>query len=122
MSITPETLKNISIEQVAGSDIVLVTDLREVYKYENNKRTDTVDGYRYAVVAPDNKYEQFSIKTAKAFITPEQLAAAKGGVIKVRVKGFKGRFYRSRDTRDTRDTRDYLFTSTAEALEIIPIP
>ena len=105
---------NITIEQVAGSDNVLITDVREVFKYENGKRTDTLEGYRYNAVAPDNKFQQLNIKTAKPYVTPEQLAAAKGGVIKVRVKGFQGRFYRPRAS------RDYLFTSTAEALEIIP--
>lgn len=111
--ITPSSV-TLSIEQIAGSDIVLVIDVREAYKYENGKRSDALDGYRHTAVAPDNKFEQFTVKTAKAFITPEQLAAAKGGVVKVRVKGFKGRFYRSRET------HDYLLTSTAEALEIIP--
>lgn len=111
--ITPNDI-TLTLEQVAGSDIVLITEVREVFKYENGKRTDTLDGYRHNAVAPDNKFQQFAIKTAKSFITPEQLAAAKGGVIKVRVKGFQGRFYRPRDS------QDYLFTSTAEALEIIP--
>lgn len=105
---------DITIEQVAKSDVVLVTDVREAFKYENGKRTEASDGFRFTVVAPDNKFQQFSIKAARPFVTPEQLAAAKGGVIKVRVKGFHGRFYRSRET------REYLFTSTAEALEIIP--
>lgn len=66
-------------------------------------------------MAPDNKFEQFIIKTQQAVVTPEQLAAAKGGVIKVRVHGFVGRFYRVVD----RDKVEYAFTSTAERLEII---
>lgn len=102
-----------TIEQVAGSEFVLLTDIREVYKYdESNNRTNVLEGYRYTVVAPAKKYAEFSIKTTRAFVTPEQLAAAKDGVIKVRVKGFAGRFYRTRD-------REYAFTSTAEGLEIV---
>ena len=105
---------NFSVELIAGSDAVLVTDVREVFKYDDaGNRTNTPDGFRNTVVAPAKKYAEFTIKTAKAFVTPEQLAAAKDGTVKVKVKGFVGRFYRTRGG-------DYAFTSTAESLEILP--
>lgn len=102
---------NFTIDQIAKSDTVLVTALKELYRYdESGKRTDQLEGYRYTVVAPDNKYAEFDVKTPTATVTQEQLDAAKGGVIKAKVKGFSGRFYRTR-------TGDYAFTATAEALE-----
>lgn len=115
MIIRPSDIK-LTIEQVAGSDTVLVTEVREVKKYDAaGNRTDTPDGFRYTAVAPAKKYAEFPIKTSKAFVTPEQLAAAKDGVVKVRVKGFVGRFYRVRKDKDV----DYAFTSTAESLEVV---
>ena len=107
---------NVTIEQAACSDTVLVTDMREAFKYENGKRTDVSDGFRYNVVAPSNKYVDFTIKTQRPFVTPEQLAAAKDGVVKVRVKGFAGRFYR---IRSSNGNIDYAFTATAESLEVV---
>lgn len=107
----PENV-NITIEQVAGSEVVLLTESREIFKYENGQRTDVSDGFRNTVVAPSNKYEQFTVKTPTAVVTPEQLAAAKDGVLKVRIKGFVGRFYRTR-------TGEYAFTSTAESMEVV---
>lgn len=105
---------NVTIEQVAGIDTVLVTKVREVYKYDDaNNRTNILEGFRYTVVAPAKKYVEFTIKTSKAFITAEQLAAAKDGILKVKVKGFVGRFYPTRD-------KEYGFTSTAEGLEVVP--
>ena len=107
---------NPTVEQVAGSDIVLVTEIKETFKYENGKRTDVCDGFRNSVVAPSKKYADFTIKTQKAFVTPEQLAAAKDGVVKVRVRGFVGRFYR---VRKEDGSFDYAFTSTADSLEVV---
>lgn len=104
---------NVTIEQVAGSDTVIVTEVREVFKYDDaGNRTNTLDGFRHSVVAPSKKYADFTIKTQKAFITSEQLAAAKDGVVRVKVKGFVGRFYRTRNN-------EYAFTSTAESLEVV---
>lgn len=100
------------IDQIAGSDIVLLTDIREAFAYEDGKRTDKSDGFRCTVVAPDKKFAEFSIKTPKAVVTPEQLASAKGGMIKVRVKNFEGRFYRTREG-------DYAFTSIADSMEVV---
>lgn len=103
---------NLGIEQVAGSDRLLVKDVRESYLYQDGKRTKEVDGYRYLCVAPDRKYEELSVKTTKAWVTRDQLVAAKGGMIMVKVKGFQGKFYRTRDG-------EYAFTATAEALEVV---
>lgn len=101
-----------TIEQIAGSDIVLLTDIREVFAYEDGKKTTKSDGYRCTVVAPAAKYVEFSVKTPRAVVTVEQLAAAKDGTIRVKVKGFKGRFYRTRDG-------DFAFTSTADTMEVV---
>ena len=100
-----------TIDQIAKSDTVLITAVKELYHYDvNGKRTDQLEGYRHSVVAPDNKFVELEIKTSTAAVTQEQLDAAKGGVIKAKGKGFSGRFYRTR-------TGDYAFTATAEALE-----
>lgn len=110
----PESIV-VTMEQAANSDVVMLIEIKEAWKYVNKKRTDELEGYRNLVVAPNNRYEQISIKTPQAVVTPAQLAAAKDGVIKVRVHGFAGRFYRVGD----RDKAEYAFTATAERLEII---
>ena len=105
---------NFTIDQIAKSDIVLITAVRELFRYDaSGKRTDELEGYRYNVVAPENKYVEFDFKAPTAAITQEQLDAAKGGGVKAKVKGFKGRFYfNSR-------IKDYAFTATAEAIEVL---
>lgn len=101
-----------TIDQIAGGDTVLLTDIREVFAYEGGKRTEKPDGFRCTVVAPLRKYTQLTIKVPRAVVTEEQLAASKDGMIKVKVKGFRGRFYRTREG-------DYAFTSTADAMEVV---
>ena len=102
---------NFTIEQIAKNDVVLITAVKELWHYdESGKRTDESDGFRYTVVAPANRFTEFNIKTPTATVTQEQLDAAKDGVVKAKVKGFSGRFYRTK-------TGDYAFTATAEALE-----
>ena len=40
----------------------LLTDIRPVYKYENGKRLDDIDGYKYDIVLPDKKFEKIAVK------------------------------------------------------------
>ena len=110
----PTDLCGVSLQNVAGGDVALLIEAsRPVYAYENNKRTDTIEGYQTTLVAVGNKYKRFCVKTATPVAKQEQLDAAKDGVLKVRIKGFQGRFYHS-----SRDD-DYILTATAEAIEVL---
>lgn len=111
---SPTDLCEVSILSVAGGDVaLLIEESRPIYTYENNKRTDTIEGYQTTLVASGNKYKRFSVKTAAPVAKQEQLDAAKDGALKVKIKGFHGRFYYS-----SREN-DYVLTATAEAIEVI---
>ena len=36
--------------------------IRPSYKYENGKRLDEIEGYKYDIVLPERKYEKMSVK------------------------------------------------------------
>lgn len=102
-----------SLLQVAGSEQVLLTGCLPIKDFVDGKPTDKIIGYRYTLVAPQNKYESFTVKVEQASpaISPEELEA-KGGTVKVKIKGFQGRFYRDRN-------KEYQFTAKAESVEVI---
>ena len=87
----------LTIQQVANSDTVLITDVRELKEFVDNKVTDKTIGWIYSVVAPANKYAGFSIKVNDLIpaITKEDLEA-KGGTVKAKVKGYEGTIYKDR--------------------------
>lgn len=103
----------INLQQVAGADTVLITDVRPVKEFQDGKQTDKIIGYSYSVVCPANKYEAFSIKIEQQqpAISLDELAA-KGGTVKAKVKGFEGRFYQNK-------SKDVLFTAKATGIEIV---
>ena len=39
-----------------------LTEVRPVYKYTDNKKTDEIDGYRYTIVLPERGLEKISVK------------------------------------------------------------
>jgi len=39
-----------------------LTEVRPVYKYIDNKKTDEIDGYRYTIVLPERGLEKISVK------------------------------------------------------------
>lgn len=98
---------------IAGSEIVLVTEVRPVREFLDGKSTDRIIGYRYTCVCPDNKFEQMLVKVEEAApaITQEMLDAC-GGTVKAKPKGFVGRFYRDR-------AGEYQFTAKATAIEVL---
>lgn len=98
---------------IAKGDTVLITGFSKVKKYIDNKPTDQVESIRYACVAPMNHYEGFNVKIQghTPIITDEELEA-KGGSIKVKLKGFEGKFYLDKSGK-------YQFTSTATGIEVI---
>ncbi len=103
-----------SLSQVAGGENVLATDVRPIKSFVDGKPTDTISGYRYTIVAPQRKYQNFTVKVEQASpaITPEELEA-KGGSVKCKIKGFEGRFYKDKNS------NDYQFTAKAESVEVI---
>lgn len=100
--------------QVANADWVLLTDVRRYMKYEDNKATDEIAGYRYSVVAPNNKYASFDIKVEGAtapVISQEELNEK--GAVKIKPINFQGGFYRNRNT------GEYQFTAKATSIEVM---
>lgn len=41
---------------------LLLTEVKPVYEYRNNKRTDNLIGYRYIVAMPDHGLDKISVK------------------------------------------------------------
>lgn len=103
----------LTLEQVAHSTNVLLIDCKPVKEFVDGKPTDKIVAYNYVVVAPQNKFANFSVKIegASSLVSSEQIQS-NGGNIEVTFSGFIGRFFRSK-------TGDYLFTSKATGLEIL---
>ncbi|WP_085833818.1 hypothetical protein [Clostridium merdae] len=101
-----------TLQQIANSDTLLLTDFFPVKEFVDGKSTDKIVAYRYVCVCPMNKYEQIAIRIeqTEAILTPEELSSK--GSIKVKPKGFEGRFYRDR-------SGEYQFTAKATTLEVL---
>lgn len=102
-----------SILQVAKSDTVIITEVRQWKEFVNGVVTNKVIGYIYQVVCPCNCYEAFSIKVEEKApaITPEELEA-KGGTVKAKPKNFVGKFYQNKN-------KEILFTAKATSMEVV---
>ncbi len=60
----------------AGGPLVAV-EVKEVYAYENGKKTGTIEAYKVDIIAIQNNYERFTVRIAnKPLITEEQLGKA----------------------------------------------
>lgn len=66
-----------------GSKLWLV-DVTPAYEYKDNRRTDTVTGYRYAVAMPEKGLEKINVK-----IDGKQLMEAPDGFVEVRFEGLE---------------------------------
>lgn len=108
-------IQNLSfpLSVIAGGEIVLVTDINPIKEFVDNKPTNKICGYRYSVVCPANKYQQFDVKLEQTapVITPEELEA-KGGSVKAKIKGFEGRFFKNRNG-------EYIFSAKATGIEVV---
>lgn len=66
-----------------GSKLWLV-DVTPAYEYKDNRRTDTVTGYRYAIAMPEKGLEKINVK-----IDGKQLMEAPDGFVEVRFEGLE---------------------------------
>ena len=66
-----------------GSKLWLV-DVTPAYEYKNDRRTDTVTGYRYAVAMPEKGLEKINIK-----IDGKQLMEKPDGYVEVTCTGLE---------------------------------
>ena len=73
-----------------GSKLWLV-DVSPAYEYQNNKRTDTVLGYRYAVALPEKGLEKINVR-----IDGEKRMEAPDGYAEVRFDGLEVFIYWSK--------------------------
>jgi len=108
MKITDITL---TLESVANDSSVLVVEVNPYKEYADGKPTDKVGGFRYACIAPSNKYAAFSIKVAekKPAFTQEEIDA-NGGEITATPINFVGRFYRN-------NSGEYLLSAKADSMK-----
>lgn len=101
-----------TLQQIAHGDTLLLTDFFPVKEFIDGKPTDKIIAYRYVCVCPMNKYEQIAIRVEQAepILTSEELSSK--GSLKVKPKGFEGRFYRDR-------SGEFQFTAKATTLEVV---
>lgn len=111
MPITPFQII-VNEQQVTKGGPMLYIGGRPVKEFKDGKSTEKIVGYSYTIVCPSNKYEQFQLKVEQPqpLLTPEELEA-KGGTVKVKVKGFEGRFYQNAE-------KQIIFTAKATAIEV----
>lgn len=111
--IKPENLI-ISLETVAGSKKVILVNTAESKVYKDGKVTEEIDGYRYEVVALDNKYEKFQVKVegTNPIVTQEAIDASDKPIY-VTFDGFEGRFYMNSQS------HSYMFTAKAKNMIVL---
>ena len=61
-----------------------MTDVSPAYEYKDNRRTDTVLGYRYAVAMPEKGLDKINVR-----IDGKQLLEAPDGYAEVRFDGLE---------------------------------
>jgi len=86
---------NLSLEQIANDDVVLLLETRPYYAYVNQQKTDKVEGYTYVCCCPKQKYERIMVKieSSQPIIENDKIVAD----TYVSFDGFNGRFYRDRN-------------------------
>ena len=77
-------LTDLIISPKSLGDKLWLVDVTPAYEYKDNRRTDTVTGYRYAVAMPDKGLEKINVK-----IDGKQLMEAPDGFVEVRFEGLE---------------------------------
>lgn len=57
-------LSDLRIDPASLGKNLMLTDIGPVYRYENNKRTEDIIGYRYTVACPRLGLEKVGVKVA----------------------------------------------------------
>ncbi len=52
----------INVLETIGENLMLVDNPREIFHYEDGKRTDTLDGIGYTVISPNLSWEKVLVK------------------------------------------------------------
>lgn len=102
-----------SLEQIAKSETVLLVDIEEIKEYKNGGITENVEGTRYTIVCPKNRFEKLGVKVKerKPSITLEQLEK-KEGALEVTFINFKGKFYQNKN-------KDICFYAYADSVKVV---
>ena len=95
----------IDAEKTVGTKFMLV-DVSAYYKYENQERTDNIEGYKYCCVLPERKYQALNVK-----IKGEKKIELKSESIPVVFDGLSLKGYLMKGT----------FGITAEANDVKPV-
>lgn len=99
---------NLTIDNRSLGDGMLLTDVKPVYEYLDNKRTEKINGYAYTVALTAHKYADLTVK-----ISGDKQLELTGDSMPVHFDGLKVRAYQS-----YRDGEIYL---TASAESISPV-
>lgn len=52
----------INVPETIGENLMMVDNPREIFHYEDGKRTDTLDGIGYTVISPNLSWEKVLVK------------------------------------------------------------
>lgn len=55
-------LTDIIVAMETIGNVYMLVDIKTVYKYENGKRTEEVEGYTYIIALPQKAYERIEVK------------------------------------------------------------
>lgn len=97
---------------------LILTAIADNFVYENNVKTDRVDGFSLSVVVPDCDYEtaRLKVKTLPENLSREILATA--GVLTITPVNFIGKFYDRKDRNDpSKKTTD--ISLRADSVEVV---
>ena len=84
-------LTDLIVSPKSLGDKLWLVDVSPAYEYKDNKRTDTVLGYRYSVALPEKGLDKVDVR-----IDGQQQAEAPNGYVEVRFDGLEEFIYWSK--------------------------
>lgn len=109
MAIKVEDIK-LTKEQITKGGTMILVDVAPYFKYKDNEKTDIVEGYRYTVALPNQKFEKIGVKVAGN----QQLEISDDdSMMQVDFTGFEAKFFRNFKT------KEYILTANADSIEVI---
>lgn len=83
-----------SLENVAGSKVMILQSVQPSYTYENGHKTDNQDGWSCDFVCLDNGYEKLRCKVISKIPISQEMIEASESPIKCTLDGFECKIYR----------------------------
>ena len=86
-------IRDLRIDPASLGAKMLLVDVVPVYEYKDDRRTDTVTGYRYIVALPEKSLEKIGVKIEG----PQLMGRPESGFVEVNFTGLEVGAYQDRN-------------------------